>query len=234
MGEKDAMSMQESGQMETAPMETAHRAWNDQWQSESGRAQWLDPDPDVAAVVALLRRRGAESVLDLGCGVGRHACFLADAGFQVQAMDASASGIDYAAGQAGKLGLEIGFKDGLMTELPYADNSFDYVLSFNVIYHGDGGVVGRAVSEIHRVLRPGGIFHGTMLSKRNANYGVGKEIAPNTFVVDGAEGDKTHPHFYCNAAELVDLFEDFELLSLVDREHEKPGTWHWHLLAERS
>jgi len=222
------MSMQDRAQMETA-----YQAWNDRWQSETGRADWLAPDPDVAAAVALLRGRGARSVLDLGCGVGRHACFLADAGFQVQAMDASASGLDFARRQAREHGLDIAFSDGLMTELPYADASFDYVLSFNVIYHGDGGVVGRAINEIHRVLKPGGLFHGTMLSKRNHTYGVGKEIAPNTFVITGAEGDKIHPHFYCNAAELVKLFEDFELLSLFDREHEKPGHFHWHLLAER-
>ncbi|GAB4376229.1 MAG: hypothetical protein Kow00114_39830 [Kiloniellaceae bacterium] len=222
------MSMQDRAQMDTA-----YQAWNDRWQSESGRADWLDPDPDVAAAVPLLQRRGATAVLDLGCGVGRHACFLADAGFRVQAMDASASGLDFARRQARDHGLEIAFSDGLMTDMPYADASFDYVLSFNVIYHGDGGVVARAISEIHRVLKPGGLFHGTLLSKRNRNYGLGSEIAPDTFVIDGAEGDKGHPHFYCNAAELVKLFEDFEPLSLFDREHEKPGTWHWHLLAER-
>ncbi len=213
--------------------ETAYQAWNDQWQSESGRADWLAPDPDVAAVVPLLRRRGATTALDLGCGVGRHACFLAGAGLEVQAMDASASGLDFARQQARDLGLPVAFRDGLMTELPYPDASFDYVLSFNVIYHGDGGVVSQAIAEIHRVLKPGGLFQGTLLSKRHANYGRGKEIARNTFVIDGAGGDKNHPHYYCNAAELVTLFEDFEPLSLFDREHEKPATYHWHLLAER-
>src|SRR3546814_1748958 len=87
-----------------------------------------------------------------------------------------------------------------MTELPYADASFDYVLSLNVIYHGDAGVVGRAVAEIYRVLKPGGLFHGTLLSKRNRNYGLGREIAPDTFVIDGADGDKGHPHCYGDAA----------------------------------
>src|SRR3546814_12385605 len=98
-----------------------------------------------------------------------------------------------------------------MTDLPYADASFDYVLSFNVIYHGDAGVVGRAVAEIYRVLKPGGLFHGTLLSKRNRNYGLGREIAPDTFVIDGAAGDKGHPHFYCDAAGVVKLVEDFEI-----------------------
>lgn len=218
---------------ETVATETAHRAWNDRWQSESGRADWLVPDPDVAAAMPLLRSRGARRVLDLGCGVGRHACFLASAGFQVDATDASASGLEFAAGQARELGLEVNFRGGLMTELPYEDDTFDYVLSFNVIYHGDRTVVSRAIAEIQRVLKPQGLFQGTLLSKRNSNYGLGKEISPNTFVVDGAKGDKAHPHFYCNAAELLDLFEDFELLSLFDREHERPGTFHWHLLAER-
>src|SRR3546814_2268190 len=78
-------------------------------------------------------------------------------------MDASAYCLDYAARRARDLGLTVTFGDGLMTELTYADASFDYVLSFNVIYHGDAGVVGRAVAEIYRVLKPGGLFHGTLL-----------------------------------------------------------------------
>lgn len=213
---------------------TAHKAWDDRWQSETGRADWLDPDPDVAAVVAHLQARNCSTLLDLGCGVGRHACYLASRGFAVHAVDASPSGLNFAAAETARHGFRIAFREGLMTDLPYDEGTFDYVLSFNVIYHGDGSVVARAISEIHRVLKPGGLFQGTMLSKRNANFGVGTEIAPGTFVVNNAgDGDKDHPHFYCNAAELVDLFEDFELLSLADREHGSPRSYHWHLLAER-
>src|SRR3546814_14186692 len=86
------MSMQEDARKGGAQLETAHRAWNDQWQSDAGRADWLEPDLDVAAVVPLLRRRGARSVLDLGCGVGRHACFLAGPGFEVPRLAASPPG----------------------------------------------------------------------------------------------------------------------------------------------
>jgi hypothetical protein len=48
------------------------------------------------------------------------------------------------------------------------------------------------------------------------------------------EGDKSHPHFFCNARELVTLFEGFELLSARDQKHDKPGSWHWHVLAEKT
>src|SRR3546814_20486275 len=101
-----------------------------------------------------------------------------------------------------------------MTELPYADASFDYLLSFNVIYHGAGGVVARAIAEIHRVLKPGGLFHGTLLPKRNGSYGLGEEVAPHTYVIAGAEGDKGHPPFYCTAAELVTMFAAVQPLDL--------------------
>lgn len=210
---------------------TAHRAWNNLWQTAEGRADWLTPEADVLDGAKLARDRGGRRALDLGCGVGRHALAFASLGFETAALDGSEAGIRELRAQATAAGLTVETGVGFMTDLPYADATFDYVLSFNVIYHGDGEIVRRAIAEIRRVLKPGGIYQCTMLSKRNVNYGEGTEIAPDTFVRDG-DGDKDHPHFYCNAAELVALFADFELLSLSDREHSKSGSWHWHLLAE--
>ena len=60
----------------------------------------------------------------------------------------------------------------------------------------------------------------------------GRKISRNTWVFDG-EGDKVHPHYFCTAADLLALMPGFEVCSLVDREHDSPGSWHWHLLAER-
>jgi hypothetical protein len=41
------------------------------------------------------------------------------------------------------------------------------VLSWNVIYHGTLGDVGRRLAEIWRVLKPGALYQGTMLPTRN-------------------------------------------------------------------
>ncbi|MFC5422663.1 class I SAM-dependent methyltransferase [Bosea eneae] len=214
---------------------TAHVAWNQIWSSPDSRAAWETPAPDVATYAVTLRQSlGMRRVLDLGCGVGRHALMFARAGFQVAATDMAESGIDELRRKAAEEELMIDARVATMMELPFADASFDYVLAFNVIYHGDPRIVGNAVSEIRRVLRPGGVYQGTMLSKRNRLYNVGTEIAPNTFVNDDDRGDdKSHPHFYCDAAELVVLFSGFELLSLTDEDHSKAGSWHWHLVAER-
>src|SRR5271169_75636 len=61
---------------------------------------------------------------------------------------------------------ELSLRQADADALPFADESFDYVLSWNVIFHGTMGDVGHRLAEIWRVLKPGGLYQGTMLSKR--------------------------------------------------------------------
>ena len=211
---------------------TAHLDWDKRWQNEDGRADWLTPEPDVVSVAQDLSAQGGRKTLDLGCGVGRHALYLASQGFEVMALDGSEAGLEYARGQAAKAGLSVDFRLGSILDIDYPDQSFDYVLAWNVIYHGDEPVVRHCIDQIRRVLKPGGLYQGTMLSKRNRLYNKGTEVAPNTFVSDTTD-DKQHPHFYCNAKELIDLFAGFETVSLYDKEHKSPGSFHWHMVAEK-
>ena len=211
---------------------TSVEAWDKRWATDEGRADWLDPHPAVVALLPELKARGARRALDLGCGVGRHALLLAAHGFAVEAIDGSPAGLAVVRETAAARGLELGLREGAADALPFPDSSFDFVLSWNVIYHGTLGDVGHRLGEIWRVLKPGALFQGTMLTTRNSNYGLGRLIAPGTYVVDGQE-EKGHPHFYCDAAGLLGLFAGFELLTLSQHQQRKPGSWHWHIVAER-
>jgi hypothetical protein len=44
------------------------------------------------------------------------------------------------------------------------------------------GDTGRRLAEIWRVLKPGGLYQGTILSKRDAQFGHGPAVAPDTFI----------------------------------------------------
>ncbi len=92
---------------------TAVEAWDERWATPEGRADWLVPHPAVAALVPVLKARGAQHVLDLGCGVGRHALFFAEHGFAVEAIDGAAAGLDFACREAAARGLRLSLSFGL-------------------------------------------------------------------------------------------------------------------------
>lgn len=210
--------------------DTADSHWNAAWGSIDPGSKWLTPEPDVIAWVETLAP-GAR-ILDLGAGVGRHAHWLAARGFDVIAVDAAPEGLAQIE-QNGDVKTHLARMDAL----PFGDRSFDHVLSWNVIYHGDEDIVLRTIAEIRRILKPGGTYLGTMLSKRRlpheqAQY-PGREISRNTWVFDAPGTDKIHPHYFCSAAEGLALFSGFECMALEDRQHEKPGSWHWHMKMEK-
>ncbi|SEQ29178.1 class I SAM-dependent methyltransferase [Natrinema salaciae] len=93
-------------------------------------------------------------LLDIGCGAGRTTHELAERGHDVIGMDISKPMIDRARAHLSDVPLALG--DG--ATLPFADNSFEYVLfSFNGIdyLHPEERRL-NALREIRRVLRPHG------------------------------------------------------------------------------
>ncbi len=211
--------------------DTAHAYWNDAWDDAAKREKWEEPDHRIAGFAPQLAP--ASRILDLGCGVGRHALMYAAQGHSVAALDAAEAGLARLARTADAAGLSIDTQLGKMDALPFDDASFDHIVSFNVIYHADEAIMARTISEIARVLRPGGTYQGTMLTLHglaltHEKLSGGREISRNTWVFDDDEGDKRHPHHFCDATDILRLFDGFELLRLeTDRlDGEAGGRWH--------
>jgi len=61
--------------------------------------------------------------------------------------------------KAGRAGVAVGLDHGFADALPYADASFDRVVSSLVFHHLSRATKQRAFAEILRVLAPGGSFH---------------------------------------------------------------------------
>jgi ubiquinone/menaquinone biosynthesis C-methylase UbiE len=110
-------------------------------------------------VLELAQLRSGESVLDVGCGTGTLAIAakkrVGPTG-KVYGIDASPEMIARASKKARKAGVEVVFKNGVVEALPFADASFDAVLSTLMLHHLPPEARQQCAREMRRVLKPGG------------------------------------------------------------------------------
>jgi SAM-dependent methyltransferase len=98
-------------------------------------------------------------VLDIGCGAGRHALFLAGEGFDTYACDISSVGLREVRAAAQRRGLTMSICQGPAQDLSqFQDASMDGALCFAVMYYLTLDQAEQMISEVFRVLRPGGKF----------------------------------------------------------------------------
>jgi 2-polyprenyl-6-hydroxyphenyl methylase/3-demethylubiquinone-9 3-methyltransferase len=99
---------------------------------------------------------GKRKLLDVGCGGGLLAEQFARLGFEVTGIDPAPETIETARAHANASGLSIEYETGSGENLPFSEESFDHVACCDVLEHVDD--VDRVISEITRVLKPGGLF----------------------------------------------------------------------------
>ena len=95
-----------------------------------------------------------KQVLEIGCGTGAIAARLAKHGAKLTAIDLTPRAIALARKRFELFGLEGTLLNMDAENLSFPDNSFDFVWSWGVIHHSEN--TERIVSEIYRVLKPGG------------------------------------------------------------------------------
>jgi len=182
----------------------------------------------IAASLAL--EPGAE-VLDLACGVGRHAIGMARLGYRVTGIDFNARYLEIAAADARAAGVEVAWYRGDMRALPHARafaGVYSYFTSFG--YFGDDDNE-KVIAGVARALKPGGrvllemmnrdwlLTHpqqrtwtqrddGALLMEESTLELVPSRVVSRQLLIDPAGGTQVTKEFYLRtytAAELAAL-----------------------------
>ena len=122
-----------------------------------GRLADLSPGDREAAEFFIAALKGCRRVLDIGCGAGLPALYLAEHVSTVVGLDAAPNMVAAARANAAGLGLSNAyFQVGGLEALPFDDNGFDGTSLCGVLESMDSPDALRTITEVRRVLEHGG------------------------------------------------------------------------------
>ncbi len=184
------------------------------WDAYYKKTEGYGPRPGLVSALELTPER--EAVVDLGAGALNDARFLLEQGFaRVVAVD-SAPSVKERALQIGDARLEIRIGD--MQDVPLEPNSYNLVSAQFSLFFVPTTDLSALVARIHNALKSGGVFSAQFLG-------------PND------DWDGTHGKYTQNSSFVRDLLDDFDLISLEERESdsgtaEEPDSHkHWHTIS---
>jgi SAM-dependent methyltransferase len=128
-------------------------------------------------------------ILDAGCGYGRNLVHLLREGCEVFAIDASEEAVEHVRSLASQLAPDLpatNFRIGPIEKIDLPDEFADVVLCNSVLHFArDDAHFLAMISELWRVLRPGGLFFCRLGSRIGMNF---ERLRGNIFRInDGAE-----------------------------------------------
>jgi tellurite methyltransferase len=212
--------------------------WDSHWGEESQRQYWQEPADEIIRLRDSLDRQKIRDVLDLGCGIGRHAILFAESGFTVTAVDDSQKALAVLREKASEKQVSIICIEGSYSKEVFSEDSFDLVIAYNVLYHGYRENMDRSIKLVYRYIRPGGLFFFTCPTRQDAKYGNGEKVAENTY----RSLNSVHPgdiHYFASEDDIGYFLRDFSGYILDREEHYwdnngvRQFSSSWHILANK-
>jgi cyclopropane fatty-acyl-phospholipid synthase-like methyltransferase len=184
-----------------------------------------EPEPELANYVQSHEERG--KALDLGCGDGRHAFFLAEEGFHVTAVDFSPVAINKlgSISRVKKLDQVLELHHSDARDFKYPKNSFDLVAAVTLFDHLTKADVRPLFAKVAASLKRGGVLFMKVHTVKDPGKINGSDKASELAWAI---------HHYFESDELKSLLKkDFEIIKYseyddLDKSHGRP---HFHNFA---
>ena len=164
------------------------------------------PSPELVAIVAAGTLKKNGRILDVGCGGGLDAIFLAQCGFKVMGVDISSAALEIAERRAREARVKVDWRLGNVLDLPVKDESVDFVTDrglFHVIEDNDRS---RYSSELCRVLKLEGraLIRGASLESAQDRFNPVTEQAIEKYFSSNFENSPVFPFPLFSKAGVMD------------------------------
>lgn len=110
--------------------------------------------------------------IDLGCGAGNYAIYLAGLGFDVTGVDSSPSAIKIAGENATKRGVRCRFiVADLLGDLHEVNDTFDFAFDWEFLHHIFPEDQKTYIKNVYKILRPGATYFSVCFSEKDSQFG---------------------------------------------------------------
>jgi SAM-dependent methyltransferase len=110
--------------------------------------------------------------IDLGCGAGNYAIYLASKGFDVTGIDISQAAIKIARENAKKKGTKWNFLVAdVLGDLDEVRETFDFAYDWELLHHIFPDKRKKYVQNVHKILNPGGKYLSVCFSEKDPQFG---------------------------------------------------------------
>lgn len=133
--------------------------WNEIYRGPRGEIPWDIGVPSQHLVEVIEKEKVKPCpALDICCGTGTEAIYLAEKGFKISAIDVSKEAIKIAERKAQDAKIQVDFRVGNVLEMPFQDNSFGFVNDRGCFHCFSPAYRKWFAGEIHRVMKRGGKY----------------------------------------------------------------------------
>ena len=134
---------------------------------------WNRPEPPGLLVDLVESGKVAPcKAIDLGCGAGNYAIYLASRGFSMTAVDISPRAIEIARQNASRKGVECVFISAdLLGDLEELGQGFDFAYDWELLHHLFPEQRKKYVENVSRLLNPGAKYFSVCFSEEDPQFG---------------------------------------------------------------
>lgn len=131
-------------------------------------------------------------ILDAGCGEGRNSVYFINQGYQIFGIDPNEVAVQFCRYLAKSLRPDFDsyrFQTGKLEEIPFHSEAFEAVICSAVLHFAESeDNFWQMIAEIHRVLKPGGIFWFRMTTGLGGILGQSQALAKGRYLLpDGSD-----------------------------------------------